>query len=203
MKTLSIILTLLISVSSQGQNDCDTLFLEEDITFSQKYQSVYVNTKGDTILQLDTAKYTMCFNRTLECFAIVALKGKPGQCWAIDRQENILFEVYSYDNGPDEITNGLIRIVDNKGKLGFANSKGQIIIKPQFEQASSFNNGFAIIGKKCKKVFWNKKHKNEDDYHFNIECKQTGYIDQSGKVLFIGNVSFGDVIKLLGWDKEQ
>ena len=71
--------------------------------------SGYINLKGDTVIAL--GKYFYCYTDTLKKFAIVLKKGDG--CIAIDRNENKLFEVFWYDNGPDYISEGLFRIKNN------------------------------------------------------------------------------------------
>ena len=42
------------------------------------------------------------------------------------------FYVFKYDNGPDYIQEGLFRIMNEDGLVGFADSLGNVVIKPQF-----------------------------------------------------------------------
>ena len=53
--------------------------------------------RGEIIIPL--GKYAICFTDTFRTYAIV-LKSHKGFV-AIDRQENILYEVFPFDNGPD------------------------------------------------------------------------------------------------------
>ena len=46
-----------------------------------------------------------------------------------------LFYVFKYDNGPDYIQEGLFRIMNEDGLVGFADSLGNVVIKPQFKFA--------------------------------------------------------------------
>jgi hypothetical protein len=144
----------------------------------------------------------MAAYESIGCFAIVALTAKPGSWWAIDRQENILFEVYQFDNGPDDLKEGFIRIIDRDGKIGFANSKGEVVIRPQFEQASTFHNGYSIIGKNCKRIYWDKHRKKDDCNHYSVDCTQAGYINEKGAVQFMGNATFENIAKKIGWQSE-
>jgi hypothetical protein len=51
--------------------------------------------------------------------------------WAIDFNENVLFQVYNTTDGepsPDELNFDRIRIVNEKGKIGFADGKGKIVV---------------------------------------------------------------------------
>ena len=69
---------------------------------------------------------------------------------AIDRQENVLYEIFPFDNGPDNSSDGLFRILENN-KIGFADSAtGKVVIKPQFDCAWPFENGLAEVSNDCK-----------------------------------------------------
>ena len=92
----------------------------------------------------------------------------------------------------------MIRIVDDNGKIGFANYRGEIVIKPQFEAASSFYKSKAIIGRQCQQVLWCCKGVNEDK-HYITDCKQSGYINLKGRVLKIGSYNFEQIQKEIGW----
>jgi len=174
-----------------------------DTTGKEKFAYVFTNQRGDTVTRLDTAKYYVCFSDTIQNFGIVGIKNKKGW-WAIDKNEKLLFQVFNTSSGeptPDELREGMIRIVDDSGKIGFGNYKGQIVIKPQFEAASSFYKGKAIIGRQCQQVLWCCKGKNEDK-HYITDCKQTGYIDTTGKVRKIGNYTFEQIQKEIGWKSD-
>ncbi len=101
----------------------------------------YKNLKGDTIIPL--GKYSICYTDPFRTYAIVLIphKGFVG----IDRQENILYEVFTFDNGPDETSDGLFRIITNN-KIGYVNSSsGKIAISPKYACAWPFENGIAKV----------------------------------------------------------
>jgi hypothetical protein len=129
----------------------------------------YINNSGDTIIPV--GKYAYCFTEKFDKIAFVGIKGLPG-IYAIDRNENVLFRIRSFDNGPDPFNNGLFRIIENN-KTGFANMNGEIIIQPQFDEATPFNNGFAAI------CFGGKNEKN-GDYTFRVGGKW-GVINTAGR----------------------
>ena len=179
------------------------MVVREDTTGKQKFKYAFLNQKGDTITRLDTAKYYICFSDTIQYFAIVGIKKKKGW-WAIDKNEKPLFEVLNLSLGepsPDELREGMIRIINHAGKIGFANYKGEIVIKPQFEAVSSFHKGKAIIGSKCHMVLWCCKGKN-DDKHYTMVCKNAGYINKKGQILKIGKYTFQQIQKQIGWKSE-
>lgn len=55
------------------------------------------------------------------------------------------YAVYQYDNGDDYFSEGLQRIVDRDGKIGFRDTIGKIIIVPQFAFAFPFKDGYAKV----------------------------------------------------------
>lgn len=93
---------------------------------------------------------------------------------AIDSDGAFLFEVFTYDNGPDYPSDGLIRIQEN-GEIGYANLDGKIVIPPSFEGAYPFNNGVAFI---CEGGILVR----EGDYNA-WEKARWGAIDKKGNVI--------------------
>ncbi|WLD23485.1 WG repeat-containing protein [Flavobacterium dauae] len=174
-------------------------------TEAENWQSIYslVDEYGKTLKVLDTAKYSISMNDdSLGYFAVFGKKDQPG--WsAIDVNENVLFQVFNTSFGepsPDYLIEGKIRIINNEDKIGFANEKGEIIIAPQFEIATSFYNGKAIIGEKCKKNAWGG-HKNETDcHHYSITCEYQGYINEKGTILKLGNYTFEEIKEEIKWN---
>jgi len=203
MKTLLFIIAFLSVTVSYGQKPKSYLVVRYDTTDKEKFAYVFTNQRGDTVTRLDTAKYYVCFSDTIQYFAIVGIKNKKGW-WAINRKEKPLFQVFNTSSGepsPDELREGMIRIVNDSGQIGFANYKGEIVIKPQFKAASSFYKGKAIIGRQCQQVLWCCKGENEDK-HYITECKQTGYINTQGQTRKIGDYTFEQMQKEIGWKSE-
>ena len=89
----------------------------------------------------------MCFTDTFVAFAAVydSIEGLIG----IDREENILFHIFPYDNGPDYISEEKFRII-SENKIGYANTKGQIIIEPRFPCAFPFRKNKAKVSLSCE-----------------------------------------------------
>jgi len=200
MKTLLFIIAFLFVIVSHGQKPKNYMVVHYDTTNKEKFAYVFTNQRGDTLTKLDTAKYYFCFSDTIQYFAIVGIKNKKGW-WAIDTNETPLFEVFNTSSGepsPDELREGMIRIVNYSGQIGFANYKGKVVIKPQFKAASSFYKGKAIIGRQCQQVLWCCKGENGDK-HYITECKQTGYINTQGQVRKIGDYTFEQIQKEIGW----
>ena len=131
-------------------------------------KNAYVNLSGDTIVA--AGKYLYCYTDTLKTIGMV-LKNN-GQIAAIDKSGKELFEVFRYDNGPDYVSDGLFRIVD-KGKIGYANMDGEIVILPIFDCAYPFKNGKAKVSLNCKKT--------PENEHQIWESNKWYSIDKTGK----------------------
>jgi hypothetical protein len=131
----------------------------------------YKNQSGEIVIPL--GKYTRCFTDTFNTYAIVARQNSG--FIAIDRQENVLCEVFPFDNGPDEPSGGLFRILADK-KIGYADSlTGKVVIKPQFDCAWPFENGVAEVSTDCKTQL--------EGEHSSWISDQWFYIDKTGKTV--------------------
>lgn len=136
---------------------------------SIKDESGYKNQNGE--IAISSGKYAVCFTDTFRKYAIVV---KPNSGFvAIDRQENVLYKVFPFDNGPDEPSDGLFRILENN-KIGYADSAtGKVVIKPQFDCAWPFDNGVAEVSTDCKAQ--------PDGEHSIWVSDHWYYIDKNGK----------------------
>jgi hypothetical protein len=132
-------------------------------------QFAYKNSDGEIVIPF--GKYSNCFTDTFKTYAIVA-KPEIGFV-AIDRQENVLYGIFPFDNGPDYTSEGLFRILVNN-KIGYADSiTGKVVIKPQFDCAWPFENGVAKVSTDCKTQSEGEHSLWVSDHWF--------YIDKSGK----------------------
>ena len=202
MKLIFIIISFVFLSNLNAQNKFK---VEQKET--ETWRSLYSinDEKENLIKQLDSSKYLVSFNdNNLRYFAIFLIKGRRG--WsAIDSNEKILFEVYNQGNeiNPDYLVENKIRIVDENQKIGFANEKGQIIIKPQFEIVTSFHNGKAIIGQSCDKIPWDAHEKEDDCHHYSIVCKKYGYINELGGIVESGYSTFEEIQNKLNWKSPE
>ncbi|MDE6859744.1 MAG: class A beta-lactamase [Duncaniella sp.] len=55
------------------------------------------------------------------------------------------YKIFQYDNGDDYIREGLRRIFDSTGKIGYADDNGKVIIAPRFAFAFPFEDGVAKV----------------------------------------------------------
>lgn len=150
----------------------DFWILKSDSTESLGYVDKLNNVK------IPFGKYPMCYTDTFWTYAIV-LKTDEGFI-AIDRQENKLFSVYPFDNGPDYVTEGTIRILDNK-KMGIADTTGKIIIPAIYDFTYGFEYGLALINKGGRSVSIDPKDPN-CEYH-TWEGGKWGVADKTGKLI--------------------
>ena len=136
---------LIISYSS-----CDTpILMRYDATLTahttEPYLEVgvpvcYLNERGDTIVPY--GKYRYCQTDTIKKIGFVyENKPKDARIICINDAGKELFYVFKYDNGPDYIQEGLFRIMNEDGLVGFADSLGNVIIEPQFKFAYPFKGG--------------------------------------------------------------
>ncbi len=129
----------------------------------------YVNQKEETVIA--AGKYIMCFTDTFKTYAVV-LSQEEGFI-GIDRNENVLFNVFQFDNGPDETSEGLFRYVKDD-KIGFINSQsGAKVIEAKYIGAYPFENGKAKVSENCSKE--------KDGEHYSWKGGDWYYIDHSGK----------------------
>ncbi len=80
------------------------------------------------------------------------------------------------DNGPDYISDGYMRVVDERGLIGYANESGEIIIKPQYAFGYPFANGVAKVTNTGKMV---EVEGSSGEYH-RFESDEWFCIDKSG-----------------------
>jgi len=146
MKRILFVLSVLILASCSQKNYIIGVSNSE---FPELGDSVaFINQKGDTIIPFGKYSTTYSFDTI---FDIGFVTKKEVGIMAINNKGKELFQVFYFDNGPDYISDGLFRILEN-GKIGYANKKGEVIIKPQYDCGSPFEKGIAKVSYKCKEV---------------------------------------------------
>lgn len=169
--SILLILTFSAACSRKSAEKDDYLFKIYEGKFDEfGVKTGYINTRGDTVIAL--GKYLYCYSDTLKNYAIVMKNN--GDIIAIDRNDNELFKVYKYDNGPDYISEGLFRIIVN-GKIGYADTTGKIIIEPQFDCAYPFKDGKAKVSLDCMTI--------ENGEHHQWQSSKWFYIDRKGNTI--------------------
>lgn len=164
---------LLLSINLYPQECSNFLILdtktEPDSAFEYKEYYGYKDTCENLIIPYND--FLICFTDTLRYFAFVNDR-KEGLI-AIDKKGNKLFNVFNFDNGPDYIQDGLFRIVKDD-KIGFANTKGEVVIEPQFECVFPFSEGLAAFCEGC--------HREMDGEYSYWTGGKWGFIDKKGEV---------------------
>src|SRR5690606_28017265 len=140
-------------------------------------------------------KYPMVFTDTIKEIAFVAIRHEGSfsvkGLYAINKKEEILFQVYPFDNGPDYLSEGLFRILDEEGRIGFANMDGEVVISPRYAYIDAFKGGLASFCDGCKKKTYISNKDNPirlegDQYQFEGEeiiidsRRKYGFINQKG-----------------------
>ena len=173
MKTNIIITKLLLFISMNIYAQDDKLYIYYYPNFEDVDATLgYVDSSGKVVIP--AGKYPYIFTAEFDKIAFVLLKDRKG-VYAIDRNEKILFQVCSYEIGPDIVSNGLFRIIEN-GKIGFANMNGEIVIKPRFQFVYPFQeNGFAIF---CENGTWSML-----DKYIPVIKGKWGVINRQGVVV--------------------
>ncbi len=146
MRAFAILFLIIILSCCQHTVKKDDYLLSFQDSTSGAYG--FKNQKGEIVIP--EGKYQMCFTDTFKSYAVVATP-KLGLV-AIDRNQNVLYKVFMFDNGPDEPSEGLFRIESNK-KIGYTHAAtGEVVIRTQFDCALPFEdeqakvtNSFAAI----------------------------------------------------------
>ncbi|TLV02229.1 WG repeat-containing protein [Dyadobacter luticola] len=165
LKIFLIVLLVLIHFTGYAQSSSDYLLPFSDKTSGEELYG-FKSRKGKVIIK---PKYEIVGTAKMYHIALVTYKFK----WiAINRKDSVLLSPYIYDNGPDELREGLFRFEEH-GLIGFANNKGQKIIPARFECVSFFVNGLAAFN-----VGGHAEYR--DPEHPTWEGGLWGFIDKTG-----------------------
>ncbi len=86
---------------------------------------------------------------------------------------------FRIDNGEDYLQDGMRRIVDRRGRIGYADEKGTTVIEPRFAFGFPFENGRAKVTNKGEKK---AVPGSRGEYHY-WESDKWYYIDKTGRPL--------------------
>ena len=135
----------------------------------------YLNEQGDTIIPY--GKYMFCQADTIRNIGFAYENKQDARIVCIDNQGKELFYAFQYDNGPDYIREGLFRIMDEGGQIGFADSLGNVVIKPLFKFAFPFEDG------KAKVTLTGEQKAMPDREHREWVSDKWQYINKKGEVI--------------------
>lgn len=96
-----------------------------------------------------------------------------------DDRLNTKYPAFQYDNGDDYVRDGLYRIVDERGRIGYADEKGNTVITPRFSFGFPFENGKAKVTD-CGQM--KEVEESRGEYHY-WESDDWYFIDKSGRKL--------------------
>ncbi|MEP1096040.1 MAG: WG repeat-containing protein [Cyclobacteriaceae bacterium] len=134
----------------------------------------YVNMEGDTIIPFGNFAYFG--TDTMVYFANVLLHPDDstyGRIVGISQDQQILFDVVTFDIAPDPFNEGLTRVKRNT-KMGYANQRGEIVIPCKYDYARWFKNGVAEVTFDAKEYY-------DLDEHLRVESDSWFEIDKQGK----------------------
>lgn len=78
----------------------------------------------------------------------------------INLRGEVVYHSYWFDNGPDYVEDGVFRIRDAQGKIGYADGfTGRMVIAPQYACAFPFENGVAQVALSGKEVREDAEHR--------------------------------------------
>ncbi len=179
IKSLAIIGMLLVTACG-GPSEQGPWVLDCEGEVSES--CAYVDAKGK--MMIDCQKYLLCFSETFDNYAIVLDQDK--EMIAINRDEEVLYQVFVYDNGPDYPSDGYFRIIQD-GKMGYADAQtGEIKIKPQFSGAKPFENQYAPVCPNCELI--------REDEHSFWENGKWGLIDKNGTMVV--EPQYDDIVEI-------
>ena len=93
----------------------------------------------------------------------------------IDPSGATLALAFNYDNGADEFNEGLTRVVDVAGKVGFMDEGGAKVIAPTWTFAAAFECGAAVVCEGCGP--------DSEDEHALLVGGSWGAIDRAGALV--------------------
>lgn len=167
LPTFTMILFLLFSIISITVANAQSLYkIEKNGLYG------YMDVNGKNIIQCN---YIHAYTDTIKNLGFV-FDQKSKKIICFNNKGDSLFYVVKCDNGPDYIRNGLFRIMDRKGLIGFSDSLGNIVIKPKFKFAYPFYNNRARVTQQGK---YKKVPKSKGEKHY-WDSKKWFYIDKKG-----------------------
>lgn len=93
--------------------------------------------------------------------------------WYYVRPDGTHLRVIPQDNGPDDWSEGLVRVLSN-GKIAYANRAFEVVIPGRYDWGWPFRDGHALVCRGCKPG-------EAEGEHTPLEGGRWGYIDLAGK----------------------
>jgi len=96
--------------------------------------------------------------------------------WVYVRRDGATLEVLAFDNGPDDFSDGRVRI-RRGGKIGYADRSFRTAIAPRFDFGWPFEKGRALVCLGCVPAASDPGKEN----HSPVSGGKWGYIDPDGR----------------------
>ena len=163
------ILLLLLFTLCASTTPADALFIHEN---SKQAGHCYLsNAAGEKVFQgeyqtdcfaIGTSQLSTAPNadEPAEGYHTVHLFRFRGQTGVvINPTGEVVYHTYWFDNGPDYVEDGVFRMRNAKGKIGYADGfTGRMVIAPQYACAFPFENGVAQVALSGEVVREDEEH---------------------------------------------
>jgi hypothetical protein len=161
-------------VSDAERSNRDSLFAITDGEYLEYGSNVaYVNKEGDTLIPF--GKYAYFGTSSFVHFATVMEHPNDttyGRQVGINAEQQILFDIVLYDNGPEFFRDDLLRVLRN-GKMGFADRYGKIVIPCKYDYVKWFYDGVVEVSFDAEE-YWDR------DGHLMVDSDEWFLIDREG-----------------------
>lgn len=155
---LSILFASLIFINPLSLSADKLIRFEKDGKFG------YKNEQGQVVLK---AQFPVAYTDTITDIGFVC-ESKSNNILCINNLGEPLFLTFKCDNGPDYPSEGLFRIIDSNGLIGYSDLKGNVIIAPIYKFAYPFNGGKAKVASEGYAVQENEYIKWEGNHWYYI-----------------------------------
>jgi hypothetical protein len=123
-------------------------------------------------------KYINELEKSENGFCVLNCGPEYGNLFMKENGQIVLWGVVNMDNDADQFKYGLVRIKRN-GKWGYADKKGKIIIKPEYDGAMPFDKGVGMV---CVGCIEKCVENSNCEYHF-FDGGIWYFLDRHGKVI--------------------
>ena len=118
---------------------------DDSLEFVAGVPVLLLNSNGDTIAPM--GRYTLLPESEPGNDIIIVYNDSVGTVYVDSKGNELDYRPFIFDNGVDYVSEGFVRIVDKDGKMGYADSLGHVVIKPQFFFVEPWHNGYGRVAK--------------------------------------------------------
>jgi tetratricopeptide (TPR) repeat protein len=156
-----------------GEYEMASMFQNGSAAVKSDGKWMLVNTKGEVISD-SYEEIVLDYAGRYFVDGLILAKTSDETYGLYDEKWNLKAEIECSDTDIDT-SDGLIAICQN-GKWGYANTSGEMVIEPTYDEAKSFSNGVAAVRAGDLWGFINKENQLVIDYQFT----DVGYMDANG-----------------------